>query len=110
MCRHCGLEWKMSIEDRKYCICYICTADTLDVSVYYFSTLNFRRLLQMGVYNTELFTNLGLCCFYSQQYDMTLTCFERAIAMATDENIAEVWYNLGHVALVNNTQFIITVA
>ena len=53
----------------------------------------------MGVYNTELFNNLGLCCFYAQQYDMTLTCFERALSLATDENMADVWYNIGHVAL-----------
>ena len=55
----------------------------------------------MGVSNTELFNNLGLCCFYSQQYDMTLTCFERALAIATDENTADVWYNMGHVSLVS---------
>lgn len=54
----------------------------------------------MGVYNSELFTNLGLCCFYAQQYDMTLNCFERALALASDENMADVWYNIGHVALV----------
>ena len=60
------------------------------------------RLLQMGVYNAELFTNLGLCCFFAQQYDMTLNCFERALALASDENMADVWYNIGHVAVVNN--------
>lgn len=54
----------------------------------------------MGVYNAELFNNLGLCCFYAQQYDMTLTCFERALALATDETMADVWYNIGHVGLV----------
>lgn len=59
-----------------------------------------RRLLQMGVYNTELFNNLGLCCFYAQQYDMTLTCFERALSLASDDNMSDVWYNIGHVALV----------
>ena len=55
----------------------------------------------MGVYNTELFNNLGLCCFYAQQYDMTLTCFERALSMSTDETMADVWYNIGNVALVS---------
>ena len=55
----------------------------------------------MGVYNAELFTNLGLCCFFAQQYDMTLNCFERALALASDENMADVWYNIGHVAVVN---------
>ena len=56
----------------------------------------------MGVYNSELYNNLGLCCFYAQQYDMTLTCFERALALATDETLSDVWYNIGHVALVSH--------
>lgn len=59
----------------------------------------YRRLLQMGVYNAELYNNLGLCCFYAQQYDLTLTCLLRALSIATDTNLADVWYNIGHVAL-----------
>lgn len=60
----------------------------------------YRRLLQMGVYNCQLFNNLGLCCFYAQQYDMTLSSFERALSLAVnDEEVADVWYNLGHVAV-----------
>lgn len=51
----------------------------------------YRRLLQMGVGNTEIWNNVGLCCFYSAQYDMTLTCFERALALADDSNMADVW-------------------
>ena len=26
--------------------------------------------------SAELYNNLGLCCFFAQQYDMTLTCFQ----------------------------------
>ncbi|XP_059579140.1 tetratricopeptide repeat protein 8 [Alligator mississippiensis] len=60
----------------------------------------YRRLLQMGIYNCQLFNNLGLCCFYAQQYDMTLTSFERALSLAeNEEEAADVWYNLGHVAV-----------
>ena len=60
----------------------------------------YRRLLQMGVQNTELWNNIGLCCFYASQYDMTLNCFERALAMSTDdETMADVWYNIGQVAI-----------
>lgn len=54
----------------------------------------------MGVHNAELFNNLGLCCFYAQQYDHVVTCFERAINLSTDENISDVWYNISHIALV----------
>jgi len=59
----------------------------------------YRRLLQMGVNNTELWTNIGLCCFYASQYDMTLSCFDRALLMAEDDNMADVWYNIGQVAV-----------
>jgi Tfp pilus assembly protein PilF len=51
----------------------------------------YRRLLQMGVVNTELWNNLGLCCFYSSQYDMALTCFERALQLADDTSLPDVW-------------------
>uniref|UniRef100_A0A8C1WP08 Tetratricopeptide repeat domain 8 n=2 Tax=Cyprinus carpio TaxID=7962 RepID=A0A8C1WP08_CYPCA len=60
----------------------------------------YRRLLQMGVFNCQLYNNLGLCCFYAQQYDMTLSSFERALALvSSDEEQADIWYNLGHVAV-----------
>lgn len=59
----------------------------------------------MGVYNAELFTNLGLCCFFAQQYDMTLNCFERALSLASDENMSDVWYNIGHIAVVKLPSF-----
>ena len=60
-----------------------------------------RRLLQMGVYNAELFNNLGLCCYYSQQYDLCLSSFQRALSLASNETLADVWYNIGHVAIVS---------
>lgn len=30
---------------------------------------------------------------------MTLSCFERALALADDDNMADVWYNIGQVAI-----------
>jgi len=54
----------------------------------------------MGVNNAELYNNIGLCCYYAQQYDMTFNCFMRALAIAADDNVADVWYNIGQVALV----------
>ena len=62
----------------------------------------------MGVYNSELYNNLGLCCYYAQQYDMTLTCFERALALADDDTLGDVWYNIGHVSLVGVATAILT--
>lgn len=63
-----------------------CVAFQPELSIRYY-----RRLLQMGVNNTEVWNNIGLCCFYSSQYDMALGCFERALAVAGDEEMADVW-------------------
>ncbi len=30
---------------------------------------------------------------------MTLSCFERALALAEDDNMADVWYNIGQLAV-----------
>ena len=66
--------------------------------------LFFSRLLQMGVYNAEIYNNLGLCCFYAQQYDMALNCFTRALSLASDDNMADIWYNISHVAIVSQLE------
>ena len=42
---------------------------------------------------------MGLCCFYASQYDMALSCFERALILGDDTNLADIWYNVGHVAI-----------
>eukprot|EP00903_Cladosiphon_okamuranus_P013708 g12764.t1 len=59
----------------------------------------YRRLLQMGANSPEVWQNLGLCCFYAAQYDMSLKCLESALAAASDDTAADVWYNVGHVAI-----------
>lgn len=51
----------------------------------------YRRLLQMGANSPEVWQNLGLCCFYAAQYDMSLKCLERALAMASDDTSADIW-------------------
>ena len=55
----------------------------------------------MGLHNAEIYTNMGMCCFYAQHYDMALNCFQRALELASDDVQAEVWYNVGQVALVS---------
>jgi tetratricopeptide repeat protein 8 len=51
----------------------------------------YRRLLQMGINNPEIWNNIGLCCFYGAHYDMALGCFERALSMASDDSMADIW-------------------
>lgn len=53
----------------------------------------------MGANSPEVWQNLGLCCFYAAQYDMALKCMERALTMASDDSAADIWYNVGHVAI-----------
>lgn len=55
----------------------------------------------MGLCNAELFNNLGLCSFYAQQFDVVTACFENALRLALDDNAADVWYNISHVAIVH---------
>lgn len=58
----------------------------------------------MGINNAELWCNIGLCCFYASQYDMTLSCFHRALSMASDDVMADIWYcilNLFHSSILN---------
>ncbi|CAD8112584.1 unnamed protein product [Paramecium sonneborni] len=57
----------------------------------------YKRLLQLGLYTAEIWNNIGLCCFYSGQYDLFYSCFERALSVADDQQRAEIWYNLSHI-------------
>uniref|UniRef100_A0A0M3IBS7 TPR_REGION domain-containing protein n=1 Tax=Ascaris lumbricoides TaxID=6252 RepID=A0A0M3IBS7_ASCLU len=59
----------------------------------------YRRILQMGVNNAELFMNLGLCCFFCQQFDLSMSCIERALSIADDDVVADTWYNTGNILL-----------
>lgn len=47
----------------------------------------YRRLLQMGVRTTELWNNVGMCCFFAQQYDMALGCLRHALQLASDDGL-----------------------
>jgi tetratricopeptide (TPR) repeat protein len=55
----------------------------------------------MGSQQTaEIWNNLGLCAFFSQQYDICLDFFHKALHSSTDDNVvADIWYNIGHVAI-----------
>lgn len=55
----------------------------------------------MGIVNAALLNNLGLCCFHAQQYHVALAVFRRALVVAEGEDLANVWYNLSHVAVVS---------
>lgn len=60
----------------------------------------YRRIMQMGVSNPELFLNIGLCCFACQQYDFALSSIQRALANANEAIAADIWYDVGHIMMV----------
>lgn len=62
----------------------------------------YRRLLQMGIHTAEIFNNIALCCLNTQQFDLIIPCIEKALTLANDNILADVWYNLGSVALAAN--------
>lgn len=59
----------------------------------------YRRLIQLGVSSAETWTNVGLCAFFANQWDFAFGCFDRALALAEESNVADVWYNVSVVAV-----------
>ena len=54
----------------------------------------------MGVHTAEIFNNIAICCLNTQQFDLIFPCIEKALTLARDAVLADVWYNIGHVGLV----------
>lgn len=59
----------------------------------------YKRLFDLGINSAEVWNNLGLCAFYSSQYDICLSSFERGLILAEDETASDIWYNISHVAI-----------
>jgi len=66
---------------------------------FYRRLLSFTQSSSSNHASAELWNNVGLCCFYSSQYDMALPCFHNALASAADSTMSDIWYNIGHVAV-----------
>jgi len=55
----------------------------------------------MGIVNAALLNNLGMCCFHAQQFHVGLAVFRKALLIAEGEDLANIWYNLSHIATVS---------
>lgn len=64
----------------------------------------------MGIHTPEIFCNLALCCWKTQQFDLIFPCLENAFSLLNVDVkegnkktskvlLADIWYNLGHIAL-----------
>lgn len=55
------------------------------------------------ILNLQIYINIALCCFYAQQFDLSITCVERALQLSKDDaTTADIWYNLSHIAIVSS--------
>jgi tetratricopeptide repeat protein 8 len=59
----------------------------------------YKRLFELGINSAEIWNNLGLCAYYSSQYDFALSCFDKGLQIADDEVAGDIWYNVSHVAI-----------
>ncbi|CAH8443373.1 unnamed protein product [Schistosoma turkestanicum] len=84
----------MNVESLASIAMYYFYEDEPEVSLKYY-----KRILQYGYESAELYNNLGLCTFYTQQYDLCLSFFNQAIALSETTNLADIYYNLGHIAI-----------
>ena len=61
----------------------------------------YKRLFELGFGSPEILNNLGLCSFFSNQFDLCITCFEKALLFPeiNDITASDIWYNLSCVGI-----------
>ena len=61
----------------------------------------FKRLMDLGVNNPELWNNIAVCLFTNSQFDLFYPCVQKALSMTDDPVIlSEVWYNISQMAMM----------
>ena len=66
------------------------------------SALSFyKRLFELGFGSPEILNNLGLCALFANQYDLCITCFEKALLYPEINDItsSDIWYNISQVGI-----------
>ena len=90
--RRCGPTWACAASTPRSTYIYIYAYTYIYIHIMYiYIYACVIGSLPPQVYNTEVWTNLGLCCFYASQYDMTLSCLDKALTLASDDAMADVW-------------------
>jgi len=56
-------------------------------------------MLISGIETWEVYCNIGVSGFYSNQFDIAIQAFLRALKLANTKDKADVWYNISFVAL-----------
>ena len=61
----------------------------------------YKRLFELGFGSPEILNNLGLCSFFANQFDLCITCFEKALLYPeiNDMTSSDIWYNISCVGI-----------
>ena len=61
----------------------------------------YKRLFELGFGSPEILNNLGLCSFFANQFDLCITCFEKALLYPEISDIisSDIWYNISCVGI-----------
>ena len=61
----------------------------------------YKRLFELGFGSPEILNNLGLCSFFANQFDLCITCFEKALLYPeiSDNTSSDIWYNLSCIGI-----------
>ena len=61
----------------------------------------YKRLFELGFGSPEVLNNLGLFALFANQYDICITCFEKALLYPeiSDATSSDIWYNISQVGI-----------
>ena len=61
----------------------------------------YKRLMDLGVNNTELWNNVAVCLFNNSQFDLFFPCIQKALGLAEDPFVlSDIWYNISQMAMM----------
>lgn len=59
----------------------------------------YKRLMDLGVNNTELWNNISVCLFNNSQFELFYPCLQKALNMTQDPMLlSDLWYNISQMA------------
>jgi tetratricopeptide repeat protein 8 len=61
----------------------------------------YKRLMDLGVNNTEIWNNIAVCLFTNSQFDLFYPCVQKALTMTEDPILlTDLWYNIAQMAMM----------
>lgn len=61
----------------------------------------YKRLMDLGVNNTEIWNNIAVCLFNNSQFDLFFPCVKKALTMTEDPSmLTDLWYNISQMCMM----------